>query len=182
MKKTLAILLVALFVPALAFAAGSGGSANPYHLVCTPISGSGVTPWSLYATSDTMTAFTLRIAAATIFGVPETTVAIPAENIVCPVGAGAFMGLFGTWATADSVRVTPQFSPDGATWFPLAAVDMITAAGVGSTTYPVVEAATVLTTPMWKYLRFIITHYDGSAKATSICSVSIWFARYEKDQ
>jgi hypothetical protein len=185
MKKILAVLSIAvcLFAPALAMATSAGGSANKYHVVVTPISGSGTLPWSLSAKADTMESYTLGVTAATVFTKPETTVAIPATNIVVPFAGGAFMGLFGKATNADSIRVTPQFSPNGSLWFSLANVDMAMAAsGAASTTYPIVEAATVLTMPMWKYVRFIITHYDGSDATVANPGVTIWWARFEKDQ
>jgi len=180
LKKIFLILGLALLLPVVSFAAGAGGSANKYHLKYTKIGhdGVGTEAWSATADADSLDNWTLAIAAATDFGVNETTTVVETGNMVCPFGAGAFAGIFGEWATSDSIRIVPQVSMDKASWMNLGTITM-----VGTVDYdPIVEAATMVTTPSWPYMRFIIDHYDGSAKATYISSVTLWFVRYEKDE
>ena len=179
MKKILALIAGGLLLAGTCFAAGSGGSAPSYHLTWTKIGNDGVgtTAWSSTVAADSVSDWTLAVAAATDFGVDETTAVVETRNMVCPMGAGAFAGIFGEWATADSVLITPQVSMDKGTWMSLGNLTM-----VGTVDFdPIVENATMITTPTWPYMRFIIQHYDGSAKATSISSATFWFVRYEKD-
>ena len=175
MKKLLIALALAALLPAMAL-----GGTMDYQLVSTKISGSGTLPWSSSATADTMTNFTLLCGVGTGSGwiIPETTAVIPTASMVCPIEDGAFAGIFIEQATADSVRVTPQVSCDKESWLSLTAVDL-----VGTTDFdPIIEASTAVSTPMWPYMRFIISNYEGGKAATAVstASVTIWFNRYEK--
>lgn len=175
MKKILIALALAALLPTVALAMGG----NEYTLRWTKIGhdGVGTEAWSAAAGADSLTDWTLAVAAATSFGVPETTTVIDTRNMVCPVEDGVFAAIYGEWATADSVLITPQVSMDKASWMSLANLTM-----VGTVDFdPIIEASTAITTPVWPYTRFIVQHYDGSAKATSISSVTLWFVRYEKD-
>ena len=197
MRKILMMLLVGLTVPVICLAAGAGGSANRYHLEIDPIG------WRTGGTTnyDSVTT-TLQGGAAgfgEIGGNIDTSIAIDVTNLVCPMGASAFLGFSATFATGtaagDSAGIQIQWSPDGSTWFGVNTIGEIvgqtpsvglaptanTVATTPSAYNIVVEAATVQTTPMWKKVRFLVQHWDGSANATTIGSFKCWFHRFVKD-
>ncbi len=187
MKKILvALMFASLLVPVACFAAGSGGSAPPYHMRVEPLCRTDAAEnWSISAQRDSCT-WTLCVGALgkNYIGAPETTCAYDTRNLVAPMGAGAFMGLVCKGSQADSISISPQVSWDGDNWMDLltspAAVMVIPAAD-GMITYPIAEASTVITTPMWPMIRFCIQHCDGTGMTVAIANFEAWWISYEKD-
>lgn len=192
MKKILVLaLMLSLLVPVTVMAAGAGGSANNYELrVDKLVFRQNAT------TSDTITLSTGTTGFGIVGAAPDTSIAYTAENIVCPMGASAWMGFLATCATntanGDSIGIQIQYSQDGSTWFgsntALAIQGQVPSVGLtpvgtkapGIAEGVVVEAATMPTSPLWKHVRFLVQHWDGNSVGTGIPSVAIWWSRYVK--
>jgi hypothetical protein len=194
MKKILVLcsvlMLVAFVLPLVAEAAVAAGTANPYHVKVVGIKKrvavvAGTTrPWtfSISAPQTDSTDFMLKppINVTSSVAQPDTTNAISIQDMVYPATGAIYAGVFLRMATADSVIVQPQVSQDGLYWISLANVSL-----VGTTDFdPLVEAQTTITTPMWKYMRWIMwsADYVKAPGAVSTAGVRLWFSYYEKDR
>ncbi|KPJ58455.1 MAG: hypothetical protein AMJ46_14195 [Latescibacteria bacterium DG_63] len=185
MKKILIFCLATmLLLPAIALATGVGGSGNPYHVNTVYLGKrialvAGTTiPWTKEEQRDSLDYALLCNAAAT-WAHPETTNCFDVSRMTCPQAAGVYGAVFLRCATADSVLVTPQVSQDRLYWISMADVSL-----VGTIDFdPIVEGTTAITTPIWKWMRFIVTNNEGgkAASAVSTAGVRIWFSYFEKD-
>jgi hypothetical protein len=171
--------LMAITLPSVVLATSSGGSANHYVLVFERIKtgksiGCGtLTPWDGSETPGDSVVWTLQESQSETTGVYNT------GQITCPFAGGVYMGFTRYCATADSLLITPQVSFDKTIWLSLAAVTIVPGAATSAATSQYVEAATLLTTPAWPFMRFIFTDNDSTSQVSQ-ASNSVWFQRFEK--
>jgi len=195
MKRTFISLLIAvcLLAPAMALAAGAGGNANKSELKCQQIM------WHKDRTTAVADSEVVSLLVGStgfgMVGLPETSQVYDASNWITPMGASAFLGFMATFAAAtavnDSIGVLVQWSPDNTNWFSVnttkGVIAQLPTVGLTATTFTtgtahniLVEAATMPTSAMWRWVRFIAQHWDGVSVATTIASFRLWVCHYEK--